>query len=708
MIRWFVLILASTMAPVLSAEPVSIRSGEHASFVRLVIDTPVGADWKVGRVDNGFAIEIEGVSAFDTSTVYARISDSRIRGISVSPELSRLVLRSDCECHAKGFLWKPDKLVVDVIDGPGNGNDFLDKEIIAETPDLVLPLLPIPDARNPRDEVNSNDALNFEAAATEDAQLNVLEKIVVESLARAATQGLLAPAESLQSILGDTVQFDLHVLRNEPGLVAHTSIDDGALLANEDVVADAECLSSDYFTASEWAEGSPYSERIAQARAEITTEAGKIDPTKIVELAKVYISFGFGREAKHTLKFDGENSQEREIIAQIGAIIDGDTSDTTLLASQLRCDGEAALWALLATTGPTNVEFDRNGILRAYKALPSFLQSHLGPNLSKKFRDQSDFEAAEMVLSADVGGAPPTFETETAQVNLLSDLGKNDEAVEVLQELAESDSRMTPNALIDYLNLAVETGADISPEAIALGDILRYENKGDPIASELAAAQVAAQIEFKDLGSAFLLLADEAAAMEPEQAKELRARAVIAATQDYENTEFLELAFSGIVESLDAAAQNAVAARLLSLGLAERASQLVSGPAIGTAMQERRYLRAQAALIVGDGQGVLEGISGLSTERAVELREQATLVVAGRAELSIGGSRDDWKLGNWAALSQGSDPFLKDISRSILSDLEVPQGGQEPLADGRRLLAQSADMRDLLDDMLDRFQPVLE
>ena len=711
MMRWVFCLLAITYGTVIYGAPAVVRSGEHPEFVRLVIDIPVGSDWKVGRVADGFAVQIEGVREFDTSGVFSRISTSRIQGLKSELEKSRLILFSDCDCNATAFLWKPDKLVIDINDGPARLDskfeEVLDREV-EETTQPILPILTDVRLSAMRPEVRPIPIAEFASGLENRTELNLLEQVVVEGLARAATQGLLAPSDNLQLLQSATTQLDSHFARNEPGLLTHTSIDLGAEGATSDIDMPETCLPEKFFAVGNWADGPPYMERTAQARARIAGEFDRIDPSAVVQLAKTYIVFGFGREARNALKIDGENSQEREILSVMGAIIDGDPIERDGLSAQLECSGPAALWALLAQNRPTKVEIDRNGILREFRMLPVQLRNYLGPKLSNRFRERGDFEAAEMVIRNEANGSDTTFETAIAQTELLSEMGKTDEAAEALALLAATDSRMTSSALIDYLTLAVETDANIDPEAIALGDILRFESKDSEIVGALAAAQVRAHIAVDDLGAAFRLLLDEAGAIGLEGVEELTSGAVIAATTRYEDTAFLELAFSTTLETVNPEAENAVAARLLTLGLPERAMEIISGQAVGSALMERRYLRSSAALEIGDAEAVIDELLGLSTERAEQIRGQAERVLAGQDTISAIAQGDDWKSGNWTTLAREDDALSRDVSQSMLSEVNILAGGEQPLADGRRLLAQSADMRTLVDKMLLRFEAVPE
>ena len=702
--RWLFCIALSCLASSVSSAPVSVRSGDHPNFVRMVIDIPIGADWEVGRVNDGFAIKVEGIAEYETADVFSRISTSRITRIESQVEPNQLVLFSDCDCHATAFLWKPNKLVVDINNGQAPIGSKFETRLAPKQETLVLPVLTSRPLVLEKFLHSPAPAFDFSERTEDLAQLDDLEQIVVESLARAATQGLLAPSINLKSVESIPIHFDAHIARNQPGLLAHTSIDLGTIASTKAINSPGACLSQEYFAVSEWITDQTFADRVTQARARIAGEFDKADPDSVIELARTYLLFGFGRETWSALHIDGEKSREREILILMGAIVDGDKILPTMLEAQLECGGGEALWAFLAQPIESKAKGNRNGILREFRLLPLNLQNLLGPVLSDRFRKVGDFDAAEMLLSANFDGLDQTLEATIAQTELLTDLGKHEEATEILGELAASDSRITPEALVGYLTLAPESELGVDPEAIALGDILRYENKGSAVVGDLAAAQVTALIAIDDLNAAFQLLDDESEAIGALRKSDLTSAAVLSATNNYEEAMFLEFAFTMDFENVTAEAQNAVASRLLALGLPERAAKLVDGPATGTAMMERRYLRAQADVEVGEGEMALSELAGLSTEHAEKLRSQIELVASGREEISLVAFGDDWKLGNWAALSQSDDTLLQGVSRAMLNEVEILADSGEPLAEGRRLLTQSSEMRELLGELLFRFE----
>jgi hypothetical protein len=691
--------LISVFGTSLWAQSAQVRSGEHADYSRLVIDITVGAQWDTSTAADGFIVRISGQSGYNLGAVFDRIPRDRINDLRVAPNNQALLILSDCQCVIDAFLWKPDKLVVDVRDKVSNRVTPEDKPV---RPSEVFTLPILTDRnRQPR----SVPALIVDQALDNSSQVSDFEKIIIESIARGASQGLLQPSKAIQT--AQTAIIDSHISKNQPGLWAHTSIDRAQ---TQSLVVDMEkttCLPDTMFDLPAWGGGMPFAPHISKLRSAVTREFDKIDPEGVLNLARGYLFYGFGREAITTLNIDRVSSQERLVVNALAAIMDGNPGNGYLYA-HAKCDGPAALWAFLATSDALAVDLDRNAILRAFSALPPHLQTHLGPKLSTKFIQRGDTEAARMSLVTGTTNPDGTIENTLAATQLQAELGAVADASNTLANLATTDTRMTPDALIDYFELAISTDQQINPEALALADIFRFEQRGTSILGDLAAAQVAAFLATGDVSNALNIVATETEAIGPERKLALNSNAVLLASDTMDAMSFLDLAFQDVVIETDAKAQNAIATRLLELGFPERAGVLVSGAAVGDAMIERRFLRAKAALDREDPNAVLIHLLGQSSERAVELRKSAEFLLDGRDYLVATKVADDWRLGNWAALSQGEDKLLETVSLSILDDQRTVPDPSEPLAQGRALLSQSEKTRALLDDVFARFGPLVE
>jgi len=165
---------------------------------------------------------------------------------------------------------------------------------------------------------------------------------------------------------------------------------------------------------------------------------------------------------------------------------------------------------------------------------------------------------------------------------------------------------------------------------------------------------------------------------------------------------FLDLAFRESFSDVPAELQNQVSERLLDLGFMERAETLVENQTVGTAMTERRYVRAQISAARGDLQKVQAQLAGMNSSRAVEILNRVGIETVPAAEENIMDAA--WRDSNWEALSETSDPLLRSAAERALSTPENPLETASPLQATESLIAESADLRETVSGLLDRFE----
>jgi len=679
------------------AETVTMRSGEHPDFTRLVLDIPDGAAWTTEKISDGFSVQIEGATSFEIGSVFDRIPRTRIKSLRGPEGFASLTIVSDCDCSIAAFNWKSTKLVVDIKDE----KSF--KKTEPGTPDAGedKPVLPIVTAQRPLERLEV--PVNFEDQRKSGDQLMLLEQVIIESLARGATQGLLKP--KLQKDGGSDDKVDLHFLQNKPGILVHTSIDRASV---QQPIPELEtCLPSQFFDLPSWGNDKGFASQMASLRRGLVAEFDKLDPDIVVSFARAYLFYGFGREAKNALLTDSGKSMERSILSEMGSIIDADPL-SGILRDQVNCDSPAALWAFLSGAAPSDSLTNRNAILRNFKAMPLHLQRHLGALLSEKFLLIGDFEGAELSLAAGLMTDELEFETAIAQSDIFAGTGNAIEAVEMLEYLASNDGEMTPEALIDLLKLGLENKRLIDPELFELADIFRFERRGEQIAGDLSEVQIKSLLMNKKVARALKVIDEEAESLGIQRLSDLNVLAVEAVVEQYDDMAFLEFSFTYDFEGLKATAQNATASRLTALGFYDQAAKIVAGSAVGDAMMERRYLRAEAELGRRDPKKALLHLLGLSSQRGTELRQRAELMSNGREDIAYAGLENDWRTGNWASLLQGEDPFLQDVSESVLDRDEISLDEGQPLSQGRVLLSEALQTRDLVKNLMTRFEVVQE
>ncbi len=118
MIRFLALLVLLLIPDLGRAQTVSIRSGEHADFSRLVLNFEERLDWKFGRVEGGYELRVDQSDlSFDISRVFDLIPRTRIEAVEDRGD-GRLFIRSSCACHGDAFDLRQSEVVLDVKDGP--------------------------------------------------------------------------------------------------------------------------------------------------------------------------------------------------------------------------------------------------------------------------------------------------------------------------------------------------------------------------------------------------------------------------------------------------------------------------------------------------------------------------------------------------------------------------------------------------------------
>jgi hypothetical protein len=112
------LLLVLCAGPVF-AQDVAIRSGEHESFSRLVLSIGEGTRWQLETTRAGARLRLsEPDAVFDTSGIFERLPRQRLDAVTDEGG-GVLSLRLACDpCHVDPFLWRPGRLVIDIVEGP--------------------------------------------------------------------------------------------------------------------------------------------------------------------------------------------------------------------------------------------------------------------------------------------------------------------------------------------------------------------------------------------------------------------------------------------------------------------------------------------------------------------------------------------------------------------------------------------------------------
>lgn len=293
--RWTLLFI-SLCAPVAAlAQPVTVRGGEHGDFTRFVFTLPPDANWVVRDTGDQTLIRIDGADDADLEGAFDRINRARVRDMSASvSDPLTIALDLACDCESNSFPFQNNKLVIDISAAEPVAVTPIDLPLITErsadlSPRMSIPLAPF-----------------SEIIEAETRLAAILDIVVDPPLPLAASR---------------FVPEELVALNIAPGVRVITGDSDaGNTIVAKDVL---RCPSPEHFDIPSWGNPeAPFAEQLAVARGRISLERDRADVDAVTALARLYIYFGFGREAIDTLSIDGSSSAERNALLQVAYRMD--------------------------------------------------------------------------------------------------------------------------------------------------------------------------------------------------------------------------------------------------------------------------------------------------------------------------------------------------------------------------------------------------
>lgn len=809
------------------AETISLRSGEHDGFSRLVLNPSSPDGWTLGRDGKDYVLRLSNAdTVFDTSAVYRLIPRARLADITPGKVAGSLRLTVHCACHAIAFQTGSGRIVIDIADGPPAPDSPFEQVLPAPAPDPVASsgAGPAPQARvlpadwmqhspasvaDPRlalfrragepavsapataasllpeaerlrvfDATPPPSASPFVAEANRpptpaphvsvspdfdpassallpdlpDPRAAETEAALLLQLSRAASQGLVRAANPApvmphadfaepEPVPGQPVAEDIpDPASTEPSppasadhLAVHawTSIDRDMVLpdpAGPVTANGAVCYPDERLALLGWGDGRPAPVQIADRRNGLVGEFDHPSAEAVLALARLYLHFGLGAEARATLDAFAQTDEESRLLRDLAAITDGGTLDASRpLTGMADCDTAAALWAVLARPDlPAGTMVDTNAVLRSFSALPAPLRRALGGELANRFLTAGDLDAARAIRDA-MARAPGEAGTTVSMIDARLDLARGRTAAGEagLDRIANTNDPLSPEALIVTIRSRIDRGEPVDPALADTAEALAFERRDSPQAAILDQASILGRGSAGDFDRAFAALdrrwGEHADATGDETTRKLFG--LLAASAD--DASFLSHAFAALPQweraEPDPAGRLAVAQRFVDLGFVDETRRALAGAAAETA--DGRRLLAAAALAEFDTGRALDAIAGLDDPASAGIRARALALAgdhrAAAASLAaagdIAGAADQaWRGADWQEVARiGPDDRRAVLRRFglIAGDApgvdapvvaqttgDVPEPG--PLARNRTLLEESRAVRETIADLL--------
>lgn len=589
------------------------------------------------------------------------------------------------------------------------------------------PVLPVVPSMERRPSASSEDMIDplqqplidrAVAAGYGDA-LALSEDRLIEQMEHASDQGLLqrAPrsnysAPDMGAVNGEQAPLPI-------GISSMSAIDRDFQELTENLEQSrggGRCITSSRIALHDWGGQGSFEDEISSLRGGLVGEFDNLQPGPVRALAQAYLHYGFGAEARNALALLGSEEPEDEVLKTLSRIIDGDdVAMANPFADQIPCDSDAAMWAYLSVGDPKVSGLNVEAVLTGFARLPAHLRRHLGPRLSRQFSARGDVYAAETVMRAsDRAGLEDGAPADMARA-AIADLKGDEHAEETfLESAAVVSEQESPEALIALVDARFEDRSAIDPGYPELIAGYAHEYRRVEKGRDLRRVHIRSLALTNRYDDAFAEL--EQIRMQDGKA------AATAMTQDLltiltetgRDVDFMKHALAQARHDAFRWPEEtgfAVAERLNGLGFATEAAAVLDDTAPPHPSEERRLLRAEVALALGEPGRALADLLSVTGPEADRLRSEALLISGEMQEAgTLLAAQDDPQVrdrGLWLSEDPDAAALVSDSRYAALTraandmaEITSVPDAEKPLATARTLLEEGEALRSAVSGLL--------
>lgn len=748
MIRLVVFLMLG-MSEAASAQTVAVRSGDHGTFTRLALDMPYTDDWRIDPDGDGARVIFpESGLEFDISDVFDRISRNRLRAIDPAP--GQLDLDLACDCDVTGF-WHTDRmLVLDIAETrpserPTHGRTTDPSSNRGLEPGLS-PLSPAT-IQLSRRLASTGPYQSGAAVITGDqtisngrpGDLSALRETLVREVGLAASQGLLTPIrkrrpDPAQPLSDDDAVSDPETARMDEAdpappphihddatmnLRARSSVDDAinTMLGAETISDQREnCVPHAWLDLPSWGGDAPFHQRIGELNRQLLGEFDQPDKEIALKLARSYLYYGFGAEARNILDLRGAVSGKDAVLREMALIMDQGYAPTgARLAAMAGCGGAAALWSVLSTAIlPPERVIDHKALRRAFSAFPPLLRKTFGPKLARRLINAGHKTTAQHILRmTNRTGAADGSDLALARADLAATEDDSETSRSELDTAIADNSAAAPEALAQLIDGLLADAAPVPFDKAELAGAYAYEHRGTDLGRRMTGTYLAA------LGAsgAFAKAVQEFERLRPDLdatgADDIAADLMQHITRNADDVTFLRHTLNDRLitpDAVPAALGIDIATRLLEDGFPEQARRFVEIDLPGRMGRRSKLTRARIALVRDRPRQAEVELLGLDGRDAISLRAQARRLVGDHdaARILFNASNQPqqaldaaWFAQDLDQLAEAEDPTLRHTAEVLQDSLRTPIPEQNATLERHRGLLESAGtLRDAMVKLL--------
>lgn len=726
------------------AQTIVVRSGEHENFSRLVLTLPRKVGWTIVESNRSFSLKVDTPSVlFDFSKVFERIPRKRITEISQEGVGSDLVFSLACDCSVTSFTDNANLVVIDIKDWedqaeqrqPTNGSTINQttyrfprpamQQMPISTKSTILPTII-------GQVIENNPAVAMKPATPRQTKrsysnINVSEERLLAQIERASDQGLLDLTESpIPTGQKEQRKPELKILVEAPEeslplSLSVTTVIDRDLAAGVALLdrssSESFCTDPKFVAVASWGRGGNYSDEVSQLRSQLYGEFDKLQLETAVDLARLYLFFGFGAEARQVIELSRKSNTEIQVLLALAEVLDsGETVIENPFAGQQACKGDVALWSLLSEHSvATNVNND--AVLQSFSRFPPHLRERLGPGLSRMYVEAGDAQMANSILRttrrsggeivsgfdfAEASVAELNEDTEMEEIKLMNSVGEGNE--------------YSPKALTELIENMYQSRKALAPDLPDLVTAYATEYRGTDLEGELIRTQVVALALVGRFKEAFAAQ-EELQKLDSEIENHTALTSLLTLMSERaDDVTFLRYAIdskTGGSEYVSAQLGEQMAGKLLGLGFPDEAEMWLKKSGDSLNNKKRRMMQAEIEVARKQPYRALVELVGLSEPGANRLRAKALRQngeygkvgqVLTTAEDLNGAARGFWMAEEWETVPNQEDTHYSQVAEQSAQLFQVDPSIEQmaPLAQARSLMRGSSKVREEIASLLQK------
>lgn len=705
---------------------VLIRAGEHATYSRLVIPAGNGAAWELRSFGREATLMIPGDNiSFLTERIFDRIPRTRLLNIDteISDGNTYVNLSLACDCSVDASI-EGNNILLDIKDEAEQSAELVEKpenegveRPIPRPEEIAESSSPEPDNGVPSDLAERLISQLNKAAEQGIIELNDIDPQLMEetSVPISPPEESLEVSEPLQPIIETLDGLDSVAERMQQELKKASGSDDlnnsvRITIPDELVELDpsnrpirknptknvvpaedlSHCIDDELLDVSYWADVRPYSEQVATLQTRVFGEFDEPDPEAVLELARFYIFFGLGTEAKSLLKDVEVDQYQSDILIEIANTVEGKAYlSGGLLDKSAGCSGAVELWRTAALdTEETQPISDTDSLIDRFAELPIEVRRLVGPRLVKSFITRGQRTAANQVFSIierAAGYHGDQHELRRADLQKLD--GEFAEAEKIYWKLVYDNSEVSATAASELVQSMLARNAAIPQNVVSVLQSLAFEFRGTDEGVNLLLTTVRAKAGSNGVAEAISMSLDEIQVNQDNSDIYYEVIDTIlsqTSASDLGAVQYLNLIFDNLQlvkgENITDGTKRTVASNVMAAGLPNTALEILQSLA-NPDSDAVRLIAAEASVRIRDPEIAIElnqaqpNDSSLAELASVALstlgQHAAALDALKRANVDQNFSSLAFRAGDWLPASKSESRSIQLLSSFMMNSQET-------------------------------------